>query len=104
MQTKTGESRDSKQGARLFSLGQTVSTPGALEALERAGHTAGEFLVRHASGDWGCLCDEDRQANDEALKQGLRLLSSYRLNDGQKLWVITESDRSVTTLLRPDEY
>ena len=102
MQT-TGTSRASDE-ARLFSLGQTVSTPGALEALEEAGHTAGEFLVRHALGDWGDLCDEDRQANDEALKQGFRLLSAYRLNDGTRIWIITEADRSVTTLLLPEEY
>jgi hypothetical protein len=104
METKTGKGRDSAMGARLFSLGQIVSTPGALLALEQAGNSATEFLSRHVVGDWGDLCLEDRQANQEALECGDRLLSAYRLNDGQKLWIITECDRSVTTVLLPEEY
>ena len=104
MDIKTGESRDSAMGARLFCLGQIVATPGALLALEQAGNSGSEFLNRHACGDWGDLCPEDRQANDEALKDGMRLLSSYRLSDGTKIWIITEADRSVTTLLLPEEY
>ena len=104
METKTNKGRDSAMGARLFSLGQIVATPGALSALEEAGNSASEFLTRHVAGDWGDLCDEDRQANQEALQDGLRLLSAYRLNDGTKIWVITEADRSVTTVLLPSEY
>jgi hypothetical protein len=103
METTKDESRVSN-GVRLFTLGQTVATPGALEALERAGNEAGEFLDRHARGDWGDLCDEDRQANDEAVREGSRVLSAYRLSDGTKIWIITEHDRSVTTLLLPEEY
>lgn len=102
METTTREGRGRQ--SRLFCLGRTVATPGALEALEGAGHTAGEFLGRHARGDWGDLCDEDKAANQEALQEGLRLLSAYRLGDGKKLWVITEADRSATTLLLPEEY
>jgi hypothetical protein len=86
----------------LFQLGQIVATPGALELLESK--APNEFIARHVSGDWGDLCDEDRQANNEALKDGSRIFSSYDLNDGQKIWVITEADRSSTTLLLPSEY
>ena len=94
----------SPNGLRLFSLGQIVSTPGALQAMETAGNSASEFLVRHIQGDWGNLCDEDKTSNDEALQEGLRILSAYKLNDGVRIWIITECDRSVTTLLLPEEY
>ncbi len=103
MEIKTHEGRV-PNGVRLFTLGQTVATPGALQALEAAGEEAGRFLDRHALGDWGDLCDEDKQANDEALADDLRILSAYRLSDGTKIWVITEADRSATTLLLPEEY
>ncbi len=88
----------------LFPLGQTVATPGALELLETIGRTPSEFISKHQSGDWGDLCDEDRQTNDAALKHGSRIFSSYNLNDDQKLWIITESDRSSTCVLLPSEY
>jgi hypothetical protein len=88
----------------LFSLGQIVSTPGALEALEANSQTPADVIGRHLLGDWGDLCEEDRLANEEALEQGLRLLSAYRLEDGAKLWIITESDRSSTCVLLPSEY
>lgn len=88
----------------LFSLGQLVATPGALEALATVGRTPLEFLARHATGDWGELCAEDREANHEALKQGTRIFSSYQVTPDLKVWVITEADRSVTTILLPDEY
>ena len=89
----------------LFSLGQIVATPGALAALEKAGHTPQEFLSRHLKGDWGDLSDEDRTENELSLQRGFRLLSSYRTNAGDtKIWVITEADRSATTILLPEEY
>jgi len=88
----------------LFGLGQIVATPGALLALEKAGQTPGEFLARHHSGDWGDLEEEDRQENTRSLEHGFRLLSAYKTVAGEKLWVITEADRSVTTLLLPSEY
>ncbi len=88
----------------MFPLGQLVATPGALAALEEAGQSANEFLRRHASGDWGEVCTEDASLNNQALKHGGRLLSAYRTRHGVRLWVITEADRSVTTLLLPDEY
>lgn len=93
----------------LVKLGQVVATPGALVALEVAGHTSWEFLSRHLQGDWGTLDDEDRQANDQALKDGSRILSAYVLDGGTKLWLITEveddqGNRAATTLLLPKEY
>jgi hypothetical protein len=72
--------------------------------METAGSSASPFLVRHALGDWGDLCDEDRQSNSEALADDLRILSAYRLSDGTKIWIITEADRSGTTVLLPEEY
>ena len=92
-----------------FNLGQVVATPGALEALQQAGQTPHEFLSRHAKGDWGNVCPEDAALNDQALINGFRLLSSYTLKTGEKLWVITEAvgedgQRTCTTILRPEEY
>jgi hypothetical protein len=88
----------------LFPLGQIVATPGALAALEKSGQTPAEFLARHTKGEWGELSEEDRQENRLSLQRGFRLLSSYRTQAGDKLWLITEADRSVTTLLLPEEY
>jgi hypothetical protein len=85
-------------------LGYPVMTPGALEALRRAQHIPPEFLLRHKHGDWGELDPEDVQTNEYALRHEQRLLSAYRTRRQEKLWVITEWDRSVTTLLLPDEY
>jgi hypothetical protein len=88
-----------------FQLGQVVATPGALEALERAGTTPLRLLGRHETGDWGDLSDDDIAENEFSLKEGFRLLSAYKLPvTGEKIWVITEADRSVTTLLLPEEY
>jgi hypothetical protein len=88
----------------LFKVGQVVSTPGALLVLEEAGQNPLELLLRHVTGDWGELCEEDRAENELAVEQGFRIFSAYELDDGAKVWVITEWDRSVTTLLLPDEY
>ena len=88
----------------LFSPGQLVATPGALASLAKAGQTPLDFLSRHVCGDWGDIDQEDRKENDLGLKRGFRLLSSYRTNADAKIWVITEADRSVTTVLLPDEY
>ena len=89
----------------LFLPGQIVATRGALELLERHRECPETFLRRHLEGDWGDLCPEDVEGNTEALKYGFRVMSSYPLGPRrEKLWVITESDRSVTTLLLPDDY
>jgi hypothetical protein len=87
----------------MFQLGKVVATPGALELLERTRTNPLDYIQRHESGDWGKLCPEDKQANNAALKQGLRLLSAYEVGR-EMLWIITEADRSVTTLLLPEEY
>ncbi len=89
----------------LFSLGQIVATPGALAALEKTGQQPQEFLSRHVRGEWGSdLCEEDRRENEVSLERGFRLLSSYRTNAGDKIWIITEADRSSTSILLPEEY
>lgn len=88
----------------LFPLGQVVATPGALEALEQAGQLPHEFLLRHVSGDWGRLDEHDWQENERALVQGIRLFSGYETTLGTRIWVITEWDRSATTILLPSEY
>ena len=87
----------------LFALGQIVATPGVLEALREAGHAPDELLRRHVSGDWGDLDEHDRKENVQALRNGSRILSAYHLPDGVKIWIITEADRSSTTLLLPEE-
>ena len=92
-----------------FDLGQTVATPGALEALQRNNSSGIEYLRRHASGDWGIVCEEDKHINEEALKTGARLLSAYFLPDETTLWIITDAEddmgkRQATTLLLPEEY
>jgi len=87
---------------KRFPLGQLVATPGALEVLQKSGQSPADFLDRHSKGDWGDVCDEDKQANEDALVQGTRLLSAYRTLLGERLWVITEADRSATTVLLPE--
>ena len=87
-----------------FHLGRIVATPGALTVFEETGDSPGPFLKRHVTGDWGELDEHDRAENDRSVKEGLRILSAYYLSNGSKLWIITEADRSVTTLLLPSEY
>jgi hypothetical protein len=87
-----------------FPLGRIVGTPGALRALARTGQTPLEFLKRHILGDWGDLDEHDRRENELSLNADLRLLSAYTLTDGTSIWIITEADRSATTLLLPEEY
>ena len=87
-----------------FRTGQIVATPGALVALLANGQSPFALLERHTHGEWGDLVEEDRRANERALKHGGRLFSAYRLHDGTKLWIISEADRSATTLLLPEDY
>jgi hypothetical protein len=88
-----------------FKLGQTSMTPGAIAALSEEKLFPWALLTRHATGDWGDLGADDKQANDEALVHGARIFSAYQLPKTQeKVWVITEADRSNTTILLPDEY
>jgi hypothetical protein len=90
--------------APLFSLGMVVGTQGAVAALDTAGHSPQEFLDRHVHGDWGDVPEEDKQENDFSLQHGFRILSAYTTRAGERIWVITEADRSATTFLLPDEY
>ena len=96
-----------------FELGQLCNTPGAQAVLERYQVNPFELIGRHVRGDWGDVCPEDAQTNDEALHVGARIFSVYVLpalaGEGGasapvKVWLITEADRSVTTLLLPEEY
>jgi hypothetical protein len=89
--------------AGKFPLGQVVSTPGALDALDRAGQDSWEFLRCHASGDWGDVSKTDRKENELSMRAGFRLLSAYTLADGTRIWIITEADRSFTCVLLPEE-
>lgn len=94
-----------------FVLGPPLATPGALAALARNQCNGMDYVRRHARGDWGDICDEDKRANHAALQTGARLMSVYRLPDGTVLWVITDAvidaetgERQATTLLLPEEY
>jgi hypothetical protein len=85
-------------------LGQIVATPGALRALEDAGQTPEAFLARHEAGDWGEVGPDDRLENELSVREGFRILSAYTLTSGVRMWIITEADRSATTILLPEEY
>lgn len=87
---------------QLFPLGNIVQTPGVLETIPS--EDVFQTLARHQSGDWGDLGTEDTQANEYALEHQLRLLSAYHSQTGVKFWIITEADRSSTTVLLPSEY
>src|ERR1019366_1153920 len=85
-----------------FPLGEVVATPGALGILAPA--ELQDALLRHVTGDWGDVDQEDRQANEQALADGSRLLSAYKSSQGKPFWIITEAGRDVTTILLPSEY
>jgi len=87
-----------------FNFGQVVATRTLAEYCEEKNYSMLPYLIRHGQCDWGDLHEDDKEANEEALKEGLRLLSAYKLPDGKKIWVITEADRSATTLLFPEDY
>lgn len=90
--------------APLFPLGQVVATPNALDALDRAAINGMDLIRRHQHADWGNVPPADAEENDRSVTNGWRILSSYALNDDQNLWIITEADRSATTLLLPEDY
>ena len=87
---------------RRFEPGNIYMTAGAARALAPADRY--RALSRHLERDWGDICDADKDLNDSALKTGGRLISAYRSEDGIKFWIITEADRSATTILLPEEY
>ena len=90
----------------MLALGKVYASIGAIAAFAEAidSDSPGTYLARHANGDWGELDDDDRMANEYALRHGLRVLSVYRLSTGVEIWLLTESDRSTTTILLPSEY
>ena len=88
----------------LFPVGRVVATPGALRALEKAEQEPIEFLERHVNGDWGDVPEEDKRENEFSVQQGFRILSAYTTTAGDTLWLLTEADRSFTTILLPEEY
>ena len=88
----------------LFNLGQLVATPGALAEIEASGDSLVGYLNRHVTGDWGELDKHDQRENELGISHNLRILSAYTLSSGMKIWIITEWDRSVTTVMLPGEY
>ena len=97
-------SDNSEIGPPLFALGQVVATPAALSAIAELGLSPIELIHRHVTGDWSELAAEDQRTNALALHTGARLISSYRLSLAKKVWIITEANRSSTTILLPEEY
>ncbi len=95
---------DNGQRRRQFALGQIVMTPGALAAFVATGERPFPFLARHQWRDWGEVSPEDATENDFSVTHGFRVLSAYALRNGTRVWILTEADRSATTILLPDEY
>jgi len=92
------------QSTMLFELGRMFLTHGAIEALEDAGQSAQEFISRHVRLEKGELCDADHKENLFSVDKHLRLFSAFKTTQDVKLWIITEADRSSTTILLPSEY
>ncbi len=88
----------------MFHLGDVVATPAALNAMQSCDVTPAQLLQLHVSGNWGSVCEEDTKANDAAVNNSERILSSYRIGEYTRVWIITEYDRRVTTILLPSEY
>jgi len=103
-ETHVDEGVISEGQSALFPLGQVVMTSSIDSLIEDIGLNPLPFLKRHANGDWGDLCDDDSEENTLALQTGTRLFSAYNVNDELKIWIITEADRSVTTILLPSDY
>lgn len=89
---------------QLFSLGQMVATPHAIDVLSQDNMTPLDLIKKHVSGDYGQLCAEDAHMNEQAIENGDRILSVYHTSKGEKLYVVTEWDRSATTVLLASEY
>ena len=88
----------------LFPLGRLVATPGAIETIAASGEGVEPYLDRHITGDWSEMDDEDRIANRRSIDDGTRIFSAYKIKAGDRIWIITEADRSSTTVLLPEEY
>ena len=88
--------------AKQFPTGRLLCTPGAMSRVGR--DEMMDAYLRHKEGDWGDVCPEDWHSNDQAIGRGMRILSAYHTSKGQKFWIITEADRSATTILLPEDY
>lgn len=102
MDNDSNQSANQKQP--LFALGRVIATRGAFNTMNELDISANELIFRHATGDWGNLCESDQLENVRAIHSEARIFSNYVINPDTKIWVITEADRSSTTLLLPDEY
>lgn len=101
----TGSPDGPRAGLPALPLGRVVATPGALAVLEDAGTEALDLLRRHVAGDWGEVPACDARENGRSVRNGWRILSSYPVREaGQRVWIITEADRSSTCILLPSEY
>jgi hypothetical protein len=89
---------------KKINLGNVVATPGAIAAFDKSGDFYSVYLNRHMQCDWGDMPDEDWKLNNDSVKDGSRLMSSYLLKDNTKIWIITDAGHEVTTILLPDEY
>lgn len=87
-----------------FPLGRLLATPAAIKVVEEAGIDLFSLVVRHGSGDWGEVCREDAEENERSVRNGWRILSAYAVRHEAKVWILTEADRSCTTILLPEEY
>ncbi len=102
--TTTTEAAETTPSPVRFPLGRLFITPGAIDALEETGESPQDFIARHARLEQGELSDEDHRENLFSVDKPLRIFSAFKTADGVKLWVITEADRSATTILLPSEY
>lgn len=98
----TNKGNDKSRHFDSFNPGKVVITRGALKTLVYQDHFMA--FCRHLRGDWGDVGKDDWEANEQALKAGDRLFSSYQDRNGVKFWIITEADRSATTILLPEDY
>ncbi|MFZ6689301.1 hypothetical protein ACO0K0_16275 [Undibacterium sp. SXout11W] len=101
---KNDSNQTENQKQLLFSLGQVLTTRGAFDKMTELGISAKDLIFRHVTGDWGDLCESDQQENVKAIHSEAQVFSSYIISTDIKIWIITEADRSSTTLLLPDEY
>lgn len=102
--TTTANDTDTTPSPVRFPLGRLFLTQGAIEALEEASQSPQNFISRHARLEQGELCAEDHRENLFSVDKPLRIFSAFKTARGEKLWVITEADRSATTILKPEEY
>ena len=100
----SGVRKGSMKMKPLFPLGQVVATPQAIDLLEQVDEYYLDYLERHVTGDWSEMSEEDQKENRYSVDKYLRIFSSYTLDSGERIWIITEADRSSTTILLPEEY